>query len=65
MDTVQSVLTTIHYTAKQISNILSLLISTADRWIVGEEATKLCKKCKEHEEPGIWIFHATYVLEFS
>lgn len=50
MDTVQSVLTTVHYTARQINNILSLLISTADRWSVGEGATKLRRRCKEHEE---------------
>lgn len=65
MDTVQSVLNTVHYTARQINHNLSLLISTADRWSVGEGATKLCGRCKEHEESGIWNFHATYVLEFS
>lgn len=62
MDNVQSVLNTVHYTA---SNILLLLISTANRWSIGEEVTKLCRRCKEHDESGNWNFHATYVLEFS
>lgn len=40
MGTLQSVLNTIYHTTRQINNILSLLISTADRWSVGEGATK-------------------------